>query len=1374
MADKIIAVPGAGNIAFPDSMADEDIARVIRLHTPEPATKGSPEWVNWRTWRQKDLEASETKQATAQGKGFINTAIDNLKGLWASLPHGTPKQIAQQQFNNVVGVATGAQAEAAKAKAAAQDPTLTPYERGVSAAGHSLAAVLPFGPQAAQTGEQIANGQYGDAAANALFLLGPSAVMHGPEALRGGARAVKTGIQAVAPGLLDATADSLHQSGTTQYARVLNPTTNANKARTAAIVPELMKRGETALTLRGLNDRATGQVAKFGQLIGQAWDNLPAGTTTELQPIYDRLQNEIENEHSIPDANGKLIPKSPVAKQAIGNLNSLQEVLMDVAEPDPTTGELRVPVDKMRSLRQYFDQVQKDAGAFEGKNLSQQAVGRAHEVAADAIRAELAKDHPDIAALNKEYSFWSDVARVTGDTLQRRQGQRVPLTTRIAQAAGFAKGGFAGAEAMKQLTTLTSSPAWGTMSAVLKDRLANAIATGNPGAVQFTLNQIAGAAPAAAPGQQPPPGAAPAAPAPTPAGSPAPAAPQQGTGGAGMAQALIQASNGAAPPAAAPASSAAQIASAPAAAIAHAAPAEVSRIAAPPAPAAEAPAPVQSEAPPNEKASSSTTPVSAPEQPAESDSGGNREGAPAPKPSNAGTQSAARKDEHTGNETSISIPGSNARYRAVYKLVPGERVQASHNGQTFEANPRYLEGTGITNERDYTNIATHAKVVENSTRENFDPKYIVSDIEHGTDGPSVALRLSDDGDYHLAGGNARDQIQQRVYAQDPKRGLGLVDLMAKRADRFGFTPEQVYDLADRGLEPRIIRELHPEEIATPEKIRNMIADLNKSGTGALTPAEQAIADSRRVSPETLDHIAQRLEDKGPDATLAQILEGKSGIEILQRLLDDGVIAKGQRAALANEEQLTPAGKQRVSQLMLGRFFENPAQLDHMAPSIRNKVERLAAPLARVEATPYNLSGHIQQAMGLLEALPEGSTIDHYLAQGEMFPDMAPKQYSPEAVALAKQLQDRDPNALVKSIRAYGEDAKYAAEQKDQEGFAGMLPDPRTPAEAFKEHFGDDAIANEAAAKAEKKAAKQQPAAPAKPELKAPAAAAAPTKNPFANIPDSHYELTPAQKGIQNAFRNFLKSNPAAAIADYLKRFTKDGGTVEISADNGKELSGDYMKDPSHATKAVHEGGSAVAKEAYRLTLDQPAPEGKADAVLATAGGSGSGKTTATKTVPSIASVRSQAHIIYDATLSKFDSAQKVIDAALKANKKVVYAYVDRDPLEAWKGAIGRAKSEGRTIPPEYHIDGHIGARETLDQLREKYKDNPDVQFRAIDNRGAPADAHEIDPDAIPKADTIDRGAALEAMQKALDEALANGEITKKIYNEMTQTKTPKK
>ena len=40
-------------------------------------------------------------------------------------------------------------------------------------------------------------------------------------------------------------------------------------------------------------------------------------------------------------------------------------------------------------------------------------------MAADAIRAELGKEFPNIAALNREFSFWKDVERVVGDTMAR-------------------------------------------------------------------------------------------------------------------------------------------------------------------------------------------------------------------------------------------------------------------------------------------------------------------------------------------------------------------------------------------------------------------------------------------------------------------------------------------------------------------------------------------------------------------------------------------------------------------------------------------------------------------------------------------------------------------------------------------------------------------------------------------------------------------------------------------------------------------------------------------------------------------------------------------------------------------------------------------
>lgn len=289
----------------------------------------------------------------------------------------------------------------------------------------------------------------------------------------------------------------LRDSAVVDYSKALAPTTKVNKALTAKVVPELIDRGTTAMSLKGLQAQAQAHLSAVGSAIGDAWANLPAGTTTDLEPIYDHLQSAIENTHSIHDAAGKLIAKGPEAERAIGNISKLQQTLVDASQTDPATGKLVIPSDTVRSLRQYWDDIAARAGRYGGTDLADQASAEAHGMAADAIRSELAKDNPDIAALNREYSLWANVNKVATDTIARKTGQSTPLGVQVARAAGFAKGGPLGAEAMQYLTQAVRSTAWRTVSSVLKDRLADAVAAGNGAAADFYVQKITQAAGAA-------------------------------------------------------------------------------------------------------------------------------------------------------------------------------------------------------------------------------------------------------------------------------------------------------------------------------------------------------------------------------------------------------------------------------------------------------------------------------------------------------------------------------------------------------------------------------------------------------------------------------------------------------------------------------------------------------------------------------------------------------------------------------------------------------------------------------------------------------------------------------------------------------------
>ena len=491
---KIVEVPGVGNVEFPDDVPDQDISRTIRLHTPEPDAKGSPEWAQWRNQRVSDLNGAAAKPP--DDPGFFH-------GLWQAVnPFPAAAQLIEGKnpdTGKYGGPIQGVMNLAGNAVDAAKDQVQKArdaWARGehVEAAGHALAAALPIaGPVAANAGEAIGGGRPGEGIGQAVGL---GLSLEAPRAIS----SLPAAFDAVAPAAVrQSLQNALRDSSVAQYSRALAQTTKANKAITAEVVPRLIDEGVTAGSLKGLAAKTAAQIGSYGRAIGEAWDNLPPGTTTEFQPIYDRLQSEIDNTHSIKDASGKPIPAGPEAERAIGNITKLQQTLTDVAETDPQTGRLVLPVEKARFLRQYFDKVAEAAGRSGGGNLAADSAAQAHAIAADSIRGELAKDHPDIADLNKEYSFWKDVNQVVTDTIARKQGQAPSLGARAAQAAGFVKGGVLGAQAAKALTEATASPAWRTVDAVLKDRLADALAKGQRGPAEFYVSKAAAALAAGSP-----------------------------------------------------------------------------------------------------------------------------------------------------------------------------------------------------------------------------------------------------------------------------------------------------------------------------------------------------------------------------------------------------------------------------------------------------------------------------------------------------------------------------------------------------------------------------------------------------------------------------------------------------------------------------------------------------------------------------------------------------------------------------------------------------------------------------------------------------------------------------------------------------------
>jgi hypothetical protein len=283
------------------------------------------------------------------------------------------------------------------------------------------------------------------------------------------------------------------------YGKALAATTKQNKFLSKnEVVPELLDRGVSALTQKGLLAKANTNVADLGHAIGEAWEALPEGASVPVEGIFDTLEGASKKLFTAPGPAGEPLALGPHAAAGIKRVSDLADTIAQHAVPNPQTGVLEVPAATLRRVRQYFDSVAADSGRFAGRSLADASEAEAHGMAADAIREELSKQYPSIAEINKEYSFWKNVQRVVGDTVLRREGQVGGLTKKIAGAAGAAVGGanagihgaILGKVAAEQLEAAMSSAGWRTVSANYVNQLSRFLAKGDNAGANRTIAQI--------------------------------------------------------------------------------------------------------------------------------------------------------------------------------------------------------------------------------------------------------------------------------------------------------------------------------------------------------------------------------------------------------------------------------------------------------------------------------------------------------------------------------------------------------------------------------------------------------------------------------------------------------------------------------------------------------------------------------------------------------------------------------------------------------------------------------------------------------------------------------------------------------------------
>jgi len=284
---------------------------------------------------------------------------------------------------------------------------------------------------------------------------------------------------------------ALRSAAERQYAKVLAPTTKEMKQTTAKIVPEIANRGIKAFSLKGLLSKAEEGLSGASQQLEAAWSALPEEHQTSVKPILESIAGAMDK-LTIKGADGKfIVPEGNAVRY--GKLGQLRDELMSIV------GDENAPTRLLREYRQTLDEMINKAGKGFGLGLKDSDILSARKTVANSIRNELAKANPDIAAINNEFTFWKRMHGVLSATIERKTGQAAPLGQKMAQAAGtaagFAHGGPLGAVEggiiMKNLVKLTESTGWNTLSASVKSRIADALASGEGNMISEALSVAA-------------------------------------------------------------------------------------------------------------------------------------------------------------------------------------------------------------------------------------------------------------------------------------------------------------------------------------------------------------------------------------------------------------------------------------------------------------------------------------------------------------------------------------------------------------------------------------------------------------------------------------------------------------------------------------------------------------------------------------------------------------------------------------------------------------------------------------------------------------------------------------------------------------------
>ena len=353
-------------------------------------------------------------------------------------------------------------------------PVAREFIRPVTSAVRGVQALVPGG----KTGKESMQTPFGE--------VKPYSELKPGEALRGAAELALTvpgvagkiaapigkAIGVAAKPVVEATGKALMTAAESNIGKVLAPTTKQAKATAQKISQEILDRGIFG-TFEGIQQTAREGLRRAGQAL-EDFGRIEGDTA--VSKITDAL-DDARQSFFVSSGERSVLPNAS-SETAVRYIDYLKNQLTTLADESGNVSR-----EALRAVRQAWDATVKKAGGFAG-NIDDATKAGIEKIGADAIRNILASEVPDLARLNKEYSFFRGLVDVLDATAQRRVGQR-GLIREVAGAAGAAVGSSAGplssgvlSIGARYLSDIASSALVRSATAQVQNKLAQALISG--------------------------------------------------------------------------------------------------------------------------------------------------------------------------------------------------------------------------------------------------------------------------------------------------------------------------------------------------------------------------------------------------------------------------------------------------------------------------------------------------------------------------------------------------------------------------------------------------------------------------------------------------------------------------------------------------------------------------------------------------------------------------------------------------------------------------------------------------------------------------------------------------------------------------------